>query len=175
MISRNKYRILIWIVVILLATNISMVVSIYYHKANERTQLSQSKETLKMPAQQRTRFFKEQLNLQAGQLEIFRTLNRKFNPVAHGISDQLELLRIEMVKELGKENSDPETLDSISGNIGKLHSELKDRTIEYYLQMKEVCTIDQQKKLNVIFMSVLKENEDVSLPKKGSGRAFRSE
>lgn len=173
MISKNKYRILIWVIVILLATNLSMVISSFYHKHNSNVAVQIKETTPEMPSQQRTRFFKEQLNLRTDQMDTFRTLNRNFNPTAREITLQLESLRIEMVTELGKEISNGETLDSISKNIGKLHSELKDKTIEYYLQMKEVCTVEQQEKLNAIFMTVLQKNEDVTLPQR-VGPGFHS-
>jgi Asp-tRNA(Asn)/Glu-tRNA(Gln) amidotransferase B subunit len=168
MISKNKYRILIWIIVILLATNLSMIISSQYGKPmGEKVKIQVKEITPQMPAQQRTRFFKEQLNLHPDQMDIFRELNRYFNRTARGITIELETLRIEMVSELGKKKSDGETLDSIAKNIGRLHSELKNETINYYLQMKEVCTEEQQGKLNAIFMAMLRNNEDVSLPKQG--------
>ena len=106
MISENKYRILIWIIVILLASNLSMIFSSYYHKKNDIKEEARTEEsTVEMPAQQRTRFFREQLNLNADQLNTFRNLNRDFNPAARKITQQLELLRIEMVTELGKKTS----------------------------------------------------------------------
>ena len=122
---------------------------------------------IKVPSERRTRFFREQLNLDAEQLTQFRELNRNYNKTAWQISHQLEVLRREMVQELGRENSNKKVLQSISSQIGELHSELKDKTIDYYLGMKRVCNEEQRNKLNEIFISMLKKNEDVSLPKYG--------
>jgi 3-methyladenine DNA glycosylase AlkC len=78
-----------------------------------------------------------------------------------------------MITELDKETSDQNTLETISNDIGKLHSELKKVTIDYYMKMKAECNEEQQKKLNEIFMSMLKKNEDVKLPG-GYGRNRRN-
>jgi Spy/CpxP family protein refolding chaperone len=173
MALHNKYRILVWIIVILVATNLSMAVSFLYHKQQDRKQQEQTEaENIELPEQQRTRFFREQLNLDPQQLDIFRELNRNFNRNAWQINHSLERLRINMIDELGKEKPDEKRLESISREIGELHTQLKNETIKYYQAMKEVCTDDQQQKLNELFISVLQKNEDVRLPQRG--RRFRN-
>ncbi|MCA1759030.1 MAG: periplasmic heavy metal sensor [Bacteroidales bacterium] len=168
MALQNKYRILIWVIVILVATNLSMGFSFLYHKQQDKKLLEQTEqEAIELPAQQRTRFFREQLNLQPQQMETFRELNRGFNRTAWQINYQLESLRIEMVKELGRENPNKQKLESISQEIGELHTQLKNETIDYYLAMKEICNPEQQTRLNEIFLSVLEGNENVKLPQRG--------
>ena len=68
---------------------------------------------------------------------------------------------------MGKKNPSTDKLNSISENIGELHTELKELTISYYLDMKEVCDESQQEKLNEIFISMSKSKEDVALPQRG--------
>ena len=171
MTKKNTYRIFIWIIAILLATNLSMGISFLYHKQQDKQIMEQMEEaTIEVPAQRRTRFFREQLNLRSDQMGTFRNLNRTFNRTAWDITHQLELLRIEMVSELGKDNPSKKKLDSISEEIGKLHTQLKKETIDYYMSMKTECDETQQKKLNEIFISMLKKNEDVKLPEYGRNR-----
>ncbi len=168
MMKKPAYRSLVWIIAILTATNLSMGISFLYHKQQDKKFMNQIEEAaIKVPSERRTRFFREQLNLDAEQLTQFRELNRSYNKTAWQISHQLEVLRREMVQELGRENSNKKVLKSISSEIGELHSELKDKTIDYYLGMKSVCNEEQRNKLNEIFISMLKKNEDVSLPKYG--------
>jgi hypothetical protein len=173
MALRNKYRILIWVIIILVATNLSMGFSFLYHRQQDKKVLEQTEqEALELPARQRTRFFRERLNLQPKQMETFRELNRDFNRTAWQINHQLESLRIEMVREMGTENPDKQKLVTISEEIGALHTQLKNETIDYYLAMKEVCSDNQKEKLNEIFISILQKNEDVRLPQRG--RQFRN-
>lgn len=166
--NRNTYRILIWIIIILFATSLSMGISFVYHKKQDNQFIEQLEEAaIKVPSEQRTRFFREQLGLRFDQMETFRELNRNFNQTAWKITHQLENLRADMVRELGKEKPSEKTLESISKQIGELHTQLKKETIDYYLKMKAECNEEQQKKLNEIFISMLKKNEDVSLPEYG--------
>lgn len=168
----NKYRIMIWVIIILIATNLSMGVSFLYHKQQDKKIAEeQQKVSVEVPTQQRTRFFREQLNLGPEQVEVFRELSRDFNRIAWQINHQLERIRIEMVNEMGKDNPDEARLKELSKNIGDLHTQLKDETINYYLSMKEACTEEQKARLNEIFITILQINEDVKLPQRG--RRFR--
>lgn len=168
MAIENKYRILVWVIVILVATNLSMGFSFLYHKQQDKKLAEKTEQqAIELPAQQRTRFFREQLNLQPEQMDVFRELNRDFNRTAWQINHQLESLRIEMVREMGIENPDKQRLENISEEIGALHTQLKNETIDYYLAMKEQCNDEQKIKLNEIFISVLQRNEDVRLPQRG--------
>ena len=171
MVRKNTYRILIWVVVILAATNLSMGISFWYHKQQDK-KVAETQQ-VEMPTEQRTRFFREQLNLQPDQLDAFRELNRSYNRSARRISDQLTLLRIEMVEEMGKATADTTKLHAISSEIGEMHKTLKDLTVDYYLNMKAVCDENQQEKLKEIFLSMTKSKEDVSLPQRGGRRYGR--
>ncbi len=172
--SRNTYRILIGIIILLLAYNISMTASYVIHRQQDKKATEQiGSQSIDVPSEQRTRFFREQLNLRPDQMDLFRELNRDFNRTGHNINAELQALRLDMVKELGKANPDTDKLNSISKKIGSLHTELKQATIDYYLRMKENCDAVQQKKLNKIFMSVLEKSEDVSLPQRGPRRYGR--
>jgi hypothetical protein len=81
-----------------------------------------------------------------------------------------------MVTELGKETPDESRLENISKEIGDMHTKLKKETIGYYMKMKAECNAEQKVKLNEIFMSMLKQNEDVKLPGGNgrNGRGFRN-
>lgn len=165
--SKNTYRILIWLIVILAATSLSMGVSFWYHKQQDKKNAELKDQQIVMPSEQRTRFFREQLSLNDAQLDIFRELNRDYNRSARRISVQLEELRVKMVEEMGAKETSEVELNAISEDIGNLHANLKKVTIRYYLEMKEVCDENQQEKLNEIFLSMLKTKEDVSLPQRG--------
>jgi hypothetical protein len=168
----NKCRVLKWMLAIILAINLSMGASFLYHRklAENKTQVEGSIPDI--PDIQRTRFFREQLNLNPGQVEKFRELNRDFNRGAWQIQHQLSALRVEMVHEMGINQPDKNKLDNISNDIGRLHTTLKNETIQFYLALKEICNEEQGKNLNALFMSVLETNEDVQLPQRG--RRFRS-
>nr|WP_319510825.1 periplasmic heavy metal sensor [uncultured Draconibacterium sp.] len=168
MATKNTYRILIWVIVILSATILSMGVSFWYHKHQDKKVAAEKQQQVEMPSEQRTRFFREQLNLQPEQVNTFRDLNRNYNRNARRLSDQLTLLRFDMVEEMAKTDADTTKLHAISDEMGELHKSLKNLTVDYYLDMKAVCDATQQEKLKEIFLSMTKTEEDVSLPRRGN-------
>lgn len=169
--QQQSNRILIWLVVILAATNLSTIGSFFYHQIAEvkSESVKQTDETV-IPGEQRTRFFKEELNLSTDQLDAFRNINRTFNRTARGIESELDELRKGLIDELGRSTSDTVWLDSIAARIGENHRELKKVTTTFYLDMKKICTPEQQTRLHEIFQSMLNKDNQVNLPKPGYQR-----
>lgn len=165
----NKYRSFIWIIVILVATNLSTIGSFYYHRMTElkAAEVKQDEQT-NIPGEQRTRFFRDELNLDTAQIDQFREINRTFNRTARGIEMNLAQLREDMIKELGTQNSDSTQLARIAVKIGENHRELKQVTSTFYLNMKKICTEEQQAKLHEIFQSMLDKESQVNLPRPGN-------
>jgi Spy/CpxP family protein refolding chaperone len=177
MVKTTTYRTLIWVIVILVATNLSMGITFLVHKQQDLKAAKQAQETaIEVPTEQRTKFFREQLNLTQEQVNQFRELNRGYNRTAWEITHQLEGLRAQMIEEMGKPVADRQRLDEITKEIGELHTRLKNVTIDYYMGMKNACDEEQKEKLNEIFRSMLKQNEDVKLPGGygRNGRGFRN-
>ena len=167
----NRHRILIWIIVILVATNLSTIGSFYYHRmAESKAEVAKRIEQATIPGDQRTRFFRDELNLNPDQLDQFREINRTFNRTARGIEMNLSQLREDLINELGSQQTDTTRLDKIAAEIGENHRELKQVTTTFYLNMKKICNAEQQSKLHSIFQSMLNKDSQVNLPKQGNGR-----
>lgn len=164
------YRTLIWIIVILLAANLSTIGSFYYHRLTEQNAATTKQdEQTTIPGDQRTRFFRDELNLNADQLTQFRDINRKFNRTARSLETDLAQLRENFITELAASNSDSLKLNQLATAIGNDHRELKQVTSTFYLNMKKICTPDQQGKLHTIFQSMLDKDSQVNLPQHGPG------
>lgn len=165
----NKYRILIWIIVILVATNLSTIGSFYYHRITELKLAERVQdEQTNIPGEQRTRFFRDELNLDAGQIDQFRDINRNFNRTARGIEMNLAQLREDLITELGTQKPDSTRLNRMAKEVGNNHRELKQVTTTFYLSMKKICTVEQQAKLHEIFQSMLNKDTQVNLPRPGN-------
>lgn len=167
--STNKYRILIWIIVILVATNLSTIGSFYYHRMTEaKTPETKQADQNAIPGEQRTRFFRDQLNLNTEQIDQFREINRTFNRTARNIETNLAQLREDMIRELGTQNPDNARLNQMASEVGNNHSQLKQVTTTFYLDMKKICTAEQQAKLHEIFQSMLNKDNQINLPRPGN-------
>ncbi len=165
----SKNRINIWIIVILIFTNLSTIGSFYYHRMMEAktSEVKQVNENT-IPGEQRTLFFRDQLILSDEQLEKFRGINRNFNQTARGIEMNLAQLREDLINELNTQNPDSIRLKQIAIEVGNNHRELKQVTITFYLDMKNICTAEQQTKLHNIFQSMLNKDNQINLPQPGN-------
>ena len=156
-------------IVILAATNLSTIGAFYYHRMTEiRNAGAQPTAGNNIPGDQRTRFFRGELNLDTDQLDQFREINRTFNRTAREIEMKMAQLREELIDELGRQNSDSIRLNQLAAEIGENHKKLKEVTITFYLSMKKICTADQQAKLHLIFQSMLNKDSQVNLPQPGN-------
>ena len=164
----KNVKILSWLVVILLASNIAMVVTVLY-RTNNVTRRASQRTNVEVPIERRSRFFNEQLGLSTEQMERFRLSNRSFNRKTAGISIEMKELRAEIIEELTKENSDIEKLERLSSEIGNRHRDLKIITNDFYLEMKELCDSTQRERLAIVFRSLLEGEQNIAIPK-GQGR-----
>ena len=76
----------------------------------------------------------------------------------------METNRNDLLTELGKEKSDTIILNILSKDLGYLHTELKNLTIQYYLGMKEVCNEKQKVKLFQTFKAMINSNDNITMP-----------
>ncbi len=164
-----KTKLLAWLVVILLATNVSTILSFAYHRYDELKQ-EPKEEMTQMPGEQRTRFFKEQLGLTVDQVDPFREANQNFNQQARKITRNLELLRASLVEEMIRENSNQIHLEELSEQIGEQHTQLKTVTYTFYLSLKKLCNDEQKKQLAHVFKSLVSADQNIQLPRGRRGR-----
>lgn len=165
----TKTKLLAWLVVILLVTNMSAILSFVYHTKHE-LRLEQPGQSIEIPGEQRTRFFKEELNLTPEQVERFRIANRQFNQQARKITSELEYLRSSLIEEMIRENPAQARLDQLAKQIGQQHTQLKVATYNFYLDLKELCNGQQQEKLATIFKSLISADQNIQLPRGRGGK-----
>ncbi len=175
MATTNKNRVLILGIILLLVTNITTIIGIVWHLQNHeykqevQADTNNNNDIVNMP---RGRFFKDKLDLNQEQTFIFRDLYHQYKRDASDISDKMKLIRKNMIDELTRENPDTISLNKISVSIGVLHTELKNLTIDYFIDMKNNCTTEQELKLTEIFNSLLNEQSDVRMPNNNGERQF---
>jgi len=163
MMFRNV-KILTWLVVILLVTNLTTVVAVWYN--TREYQAAQTGKAIEVPGDKRTRFFKEQLELRDDQLDAFREANRNFNRQARAITDAMSDVRARILQELFADSVNHSELERLSVKIGEEHERLKLLTCNFYLDLKSLCDDEQRVKLSAIFQSLLDTDDKVKLPEK---------
>jgi len=165
----GKTKILRWLVVILLVTNISTVVSVFYFE-KRKCDTIQPKATTEIPGDKRARYFRDQLGLDESQMDVVREVNRKFNRQSRAVLMTMDSLREQLVNEMTRENADTTVLRNISGLLGKQHAQLKVITYTFYIDLAAVCNVDQKSKLDSLFQSLTSTDKNIQLPERGHGR-----
>ena len=160
MIATNKYKITIWLVVILFAMNLATIGSLVYHtRQSVKPEPTTADASGTATSDRGARFFRDQLALDPNQMLSFREANRVYNRSTHQVARELEMLRMLLVSEMTGVHPDSAHIDSISGEIGNRHRELKRLTAAYYLEMRTHCTPEQKTKLDEIFLKMVHQDE----------------
>lgn len=160
----TRNRLLIWAVLILLAVNIAIVISALRYSGRIKAEEMVRSEAM---ADARVMLFREQLNLDERQNREFMQLNRTFNQRAGRIAGRLDVLRRNMIEELAKPDPDMQKVESITSEIGSIHSNLKKETADYYLGLKRVCTPEQQERLKEMFVVMSDPESDLNQLRRG--------
>jgi len=160
----TRNRLLIWIILILLATNIATVISVMVNSGRMNADRRARGEEM---ADARVMFFKEHLQLSEIQMSEFIQLNRKFGLAAGPMTRELDLLRRNMIIELSMAEPDMKKVEKITEDIGSLHKQMKQATSKYYLGLKGICTPEQQELLKEIFMVMSDPSGDLNAIRRG--------
>lgn len=159
----TRSRLLIWVVLILLATNIATVVSVM-RNSGERAEREVRGDAM---ADARVMFFRDHLELTDGQMAEFMQMNRLFSQDARRMTTRLDILRRNMIEELAKAEPDMKKVDQITAEIGSLHNDLKQATATYYLGLKKSCNQEQQERLKEMFMVMSDPQGDLNAIRRG--------
>lgn len=169
--SENKRNWMIWAIVVLAVLNVSTFITIWYHKHQPAaTGIFPSKEQRRLETDAEKfsgRYFRDKLNLDAAQMDKFREFNPVFRQKAGNITAQLIDKRKQMLMLMASDNSDTNRLNALSDSIGNLHSNLKKITYKYYLDIKAICSREQQKQLEQLFKEMFTNDIPMSYPGKG--------
>ena len=160
----SQNRILIWILFALLVINIVAISSIIYY-ANRQKNIISEVVPSHLPARgmmhSEGRYMKEYLGLNEEQMVNFRDARFEFHQQAQQIAFELREKRMELLNELKKDSFDQQKVDSISREIGQLHTKLNSDMSKYYLDVKKICHPEQRERLHNFFINTLENDENM--------------
>ncbi|MFO7938129.1 MAG: periplasmic heavy metal sensor [Bacteroidales bacterium] len=93
------------------------------------------------------RQFIEQMDFSEKQAGAFRTIMRKTFQESRPVIDQLHLKRRELLTVLSGEVVDTVNVNFLAEEIGRLHAELKKISASHYMELRKLCTPQQQEQL----------------------------
>ena len=162
---------MVWAIVALALLNITTLITVVYHKNQivERgvVATADSVKSENASVLYSGRYFRDELNLSNEQMSKFSQFNPEFRQEVRFINMKLAEKRQEMLVEMAEKNSDKDKLNMLSDSIGYLHASLKRVTYMYYLNFKNICNSEQQKKLELLFGEMFKN--DVQMMQNGKG------
>ena len=169
--TENKGRWMIWAIIILIVINLTTIVTVVHN----RRQLSNKGLT---PASERGmsesasmqysgRYFRDSLNLSMDQMRKFSDFNPGFRQAVMAINIDMADKRHKMLIEMAKNVCDTNRLNNLSDSIGYLHARLKKETYQYYINFKNICNQEQQRKLEQLFGEMF--NTDMQMGMNGRG------
>lgn len=148
----NKTKILWWVIALLAILNITTIATIVVHNNNEREAEMDQAIQIEPNAQPiNGKYFRHELGFDNEQMEVFRQSNRTFRHKANRIVVDIDTQKELMFQELQAANPDTVKLHTFSQQIGLLHTELKDATMQFYLSLNAICDKEQKEKMKEIF------------------------
>ncbi len=170
--AENKYPMIIWAIVILAVMNISTIATILYRKYQpEKLVAVSDQKQLEADSEKFSgRYFRDKLNLNRAQMDKFWNMNQVFRPKAKEITIELSEKRKLMLVEMAALKSDTIRLNALSDSIGRLHGDLKKVTYRYYLDIKNLCDPEQQRKLEQLFGEMFANDAPMGYPGNGGQR-----
>ena len=153
--TENKTGWMVWTIIILAIMNISTLLTIIINR-NQTVQTETVNTTEQVQSEIASqgysgRYFRDILSLSRTQMDRFTEFNPVFRQQAREVNIELTNKRDRMLTEMAAQNSDRIKLDMLSDSIGYLHANLKKLTYRYYMDIKNICDTEQQKKLEQLF------------------------
>ena len=150
----TKNRILIGAVILLAALNLAILgtISFNYIKFKDGPIDTPSRE-------KHARLVAKELNLSPEQEEIFNQLRNEYaeqnQEFRRSLREQYRLV----MRELGSPEPNRQYLDSLSQEIGRLHFEQQQTTIDHFLKVRESCSFEQYQQLQQIFKKMMTRDQ----------------
>jgi hypothetical protein len=170
----NRTRLMTWAIIALAVLNITTILTIIYHRHQTGPDITvpgsgtigEGNSSVRFSG----RYFRDELDLNAEQMNRFREFNPAFRQNVRDINLQLNDLRRLMLDEMSSPGSDPAKLNLLADSVGYLHAELKKHTYRYYMNFKDMCNMEQKEKLDNMFMEMFAT--DVQTARYGPGGPY---
>ena len=115
----------------------------------------------------------EYLQLSDDQHDDFIRHENEYRQQLTRLTDEINQLEASVLSGLGEETPDTLLLKDYARQIGRLQGELKQTTIDHFLNLRTLCTEEQQERLRTLFLHMESrrgQGQGRSFPGRGQGR-----
>lgn len=148
MTTGSKNRLFYWCNIIFLMINTALFVFLCSNTNREQPTETNSQELS-------LEFLRDELELTSEQFAQLMEMDRQVLKRHETVLKLLCQNRYRLLHELAKPEPSMEELNNIARSVGFLHRALKKQTVYHLLNVKKICTPEQSKKLNKIFIEIL--------------------
>ena len=164
----SKKNIVIIIIAVLLAINIASISTILYRSYGDRISRNPQLERKSM------RGFWNELNLSKQQIDEFGVSRKEFGQNTRVIMEELNNIRISLINEMSSVNPDTMKMYAMADEIGRKHAQIKNMTINHFLELKNNTTPEQFNQFVKLFQRLLMEDDYRGRSNNRQGRGRRS-
>lgn len=151
----TKTKVLVYIIVALLLLNVATIGTIVWHKNFHRPDREFEHRQMQGKFGSHGDFMVKKLNLSSEQQVQFEKYQKQFWEKGKILMDSMQFTRQKMLENLTASKPDTNELMRINTTLGALHIELKKNTIDYYFNLKKICTPTQLDTLKNMFTRML--------------------
>jgi|GEM_PF-1686473 hypothetical protein len=140
MTIEKKIRLLTITVIVLIATNIATIATIFFHPYDGNWNVkSKSRETMNQQLRDG--------NFTSNQMQMMKQVRHGFMNENHAIMDSMRTLHQQLHEELLKDKPDSIHINILLNRIGVTYTNMKGQTVKHFLKMKPFCSPEQQQLL----------------------------
>ncbi|KAA3604182.1 MAG: hypothetical protein DWQ06_04840 [Calditrichaeota bacterium] len=145
----NK-KFMTWTIAILVLLNILTLSGIWFLKFSPKPPFAD------FPRKERSEFLlKKKLNLTDEQLQKFRDLRKKHFEETREFGNKIHNLKRELSEEVFKKTQNQSEVEKLIEKVGQLEMQIEKGKFKHFLELKSVCTPEQQKKFREIFKEIM--------------------
>ena len=143
--AAKKNRLLFWLLLFLIAINLSALVSFFF--------FVQQKPLMECNVNQegKCNLFKQELNLSEAQMIRVEEINSRYRNASEPLVAAIREKRNKIMHELENETPDTLLLSSYAMQLSLLQNQMQKENISQYLALKKICNSDQLQRLSGLY------------------------
>ena len=152
----SKKRLTAWAIGILIVLNL-LTISLFWYR--EYKSQSFERREPKMEKQFRhERLLKKELGFSQEQIDKYKKLSANFFEKTRQHRTSIDILKHQVFDQVFNETPDSKKVDELGKQLGQLESELSNIVFQHFLQVKTICNLDQQQKMQVLFKDLFRRS-----------------
>lgn len=153
-ISTQK-KFLTWMVIILVIVNIGVIGWLVYNNYQMRNSFPNNTFRSQNDTNQRANFRQnpghylgQEFNFNTAQQETLQSLSSEHRLKMSPLRDSIQVCRRAMIEEITNDQPDKDFMTTCATKIGKYHTQMNQRTINHFMEIKQLATPEQKQDIN---------------------------